>query len=304
MSWEALAWAKQQKGLGQSGKMLLFLLAEKAGSDYAAWPSITRLADEMECSDRTVQRHLERLESKGKIKRRFRRVGKRNLSTVYVLQMAGGDNVTPPDETGLEVVSSETPFDDNLDTPGDTAVSPTVVSPECHPNTSKNPTNCNTTENTNAREGALFTVTAVAVAQPGFGDFWSIYPRKISKAAAEKAWKSALKRSAPEDICAAAARYAAAVRDWVSSDRSFIKHPSTWLNQDCWLDEEMPVRGGRETKIERDVRSQNQTLDMLRMMEGTDPWEMTSTMASPTSRPRTSLPSSSRSLAGTSDPWT
>jgi DNA replication protein DnaC len=87
---------------------------------------------------------------------------------------------------------------------------------------------------------ALFAVTAVTPPVP-FSDFWSIYPRKIGKGGAEKAWKNALKRASAEEICLGAARYARAVQSWTGQERTYIKHPSTWLNQDCWQDEEMPM---------------------------------------------------------------
>jgi hypothetical protein len=129
----------------------------------------------------------------------------------------------------------------------------------------------------------LFAVAVVP--QLSFADFWSIYPRKVSKAAAEKAWKSALKRSTPEEICAGAGRYAAAVQDWTGSERSFIKHASTWLNQDCWEDEEQPVRSnGRPSKNERD---QQMLADAS--TEGTDPWALLERQDSPKTRSRLSL---------------
>lgn len=105
MSWEALAWAKQQRGLGPAGKLLLILLAEKAGSDWTCWPSIARLADEMECSARTVNRMLKDLED-GKLIARRRRGSQ---STIYTLRMDGALGVSLPDQTDRpEIISDAT----------------------------------------------------------------------------------------------------------------------------------------------------------------------------------------------------
>lgn len=66
-----------------------------------------------------------------------------------------------------------------------------------------------------------------------FDEFWSIYPRRIGKGEARKAWKNALKRGAkPDEIIAGAKRYRES-----NPDPQFTKHPGPWLNADRWLDE-------------------------------------------------------------------
>lgn len=151
----------------------------------------------------------------------------------------------------------------------------------------------NTVEKTTSEEDnyAGETRFEVKIIQPAadFDDFWAIYPKKTAKGYARSCWAKALKRGSAEDICAGASRYAAAVQDWTGSDRTYIKHPTTWLNQECWTDEEMPVRSvanRRETKFERDVRSHQQTTEALKFMEGVDPWDLSMRQTdSPTGRP-------------------
>lgn len=65
-----------------------------------------------------------------------------------------------------------------------------------------------------------------------FQAFWEIYPRKAEKRRAESAYRSALKRASPETIAAGAQRY----RDDPGRVERFTKHPTTWLNGDCWDD--------------------------------------------------------------------
>jgi hypothetical protein len=69
-----------------------------------------------------------------------------------------------------------------------------------------------------------------------FAEFWSTYPKREARAAAQKAWAKAIKRGEPEVIIAGAAAY----RDLPDRDPRFTKNPATWLNADCWLDERLP----------------------------------------------------------------
>lgn len=66
-----------------------------------------------------------------------------------------------------------------------------------------------------------------------FATFWSLYPRKVCRKPAEKAWKSAIKRCPPETIISAVRRYAESRK---GQDQTFTCHASTWLNQDRWED--------------------------------------------------------------------
>lgn len=68
-----------------------------------------------------------------------------------------------------------------------------------------------------------------------FKEFYAAYPRRVAPRAAEKAWVAALKRGIdPQLLIDAAERLAISCR---GRDNRFTKHPSTWLNGDCYLDE-------------------------------------------------------------------
>ena len=70
-----------------------------------------------------------------------------------------------------------------------------------------------------------------------FEEFWKIYPSNRGKAAAFKAWGKAKKRGATEEqLKTAAAAYAGYVTR-LGRAEEHIKHASSWLNQDDWLDE-------------------------------------------------------------------
>jgi hypothetical protein len=88
----------------------------------------------------------------------------------------------------------------------------------------------------NGKEGK----TRAPAAPDTFPGFWSVFPRKVDKRIAEKAYRAALKRGAtPEQIHAAAVVYAEAQRN---TELRYIKHPSSWLNAGAYENEPEPLR--------------------------------------------------------------
>ncbi len=77
--------------------------------------------------------------------------------------------------------------------------------------------------------------SSAAIAAGAFEEFWTHYPRKIGKLAAEKAWRKATKSTDPYTIIAAVKGYA------FPADRQFIPHPASWLNAGRWMDEQAKV---------------------------------------------------------------
>jgi hypothetical protein len=77
----------------------------------------------------------------------------------------------------------------------------------------------------------------------GFAAFWQAYPRRVARGAAEKAYHRVIRnREATEaEVLAGAMRYAA---QRGGEDPEFTKHPATWLNGKCWMDE-APLNSGR-----------------------------------------------------------
>ena len=72
-----------------------------------------------------------------------------------------------------------------------------------------------------------------------FTEFWNIYPRRIARLAAMKAYARARKSASKDKIHAAAKRYAA---ERANQDKTFTKHAATWLNAGCWDDYEPEIK--------------------------------------------------------------
>jgi hypothetical protein len=68
-----------------------------------------------------------------------------------------------------------------------------------------------------------------------FNDFWAVYPRKVKKLHAQRAWRAACNRPGvdPARLIDAAHTYAQAV---AGQDTRYVLHPATWLNSGAYDD--------------------------------------------------------------------
>lgn len=66
---------------------------------------------------------------------------------------------------------------------------------------------------------------------PTFDDFWNLYDYKKSKPTALKAWNK-IPHETKVKIMGVIPDYLRA-----TPEKKYRKHPSTWLNQECWNDE-------------------------------------------------------------------
>lgn len=71
-----------------------------------------------------------------------------------------------------------------------------------------------------------------------FDDFWNVYPLKVGKGAAMKAFVKAAADTNVEHIIAGALRY----KLDPNRVQAYTAHASTWLNAQRWLDEPLPTR--------------------------------------------------------------
>ena len=82
-----------------------------------------------------------------------------------------------------------------------------------------------------------------------FETWWRLYPSKTGKRAAFDAWRKAKRKATVEALTIGVQQYARTrrVREGV------IKNGSTWLNQECWLDEPEPQRISNPSGVDWDA---------------------------------------------------
>lgn len=95
-------------------------------------------------------------------------------------------------------------------------------------------------------EGTSTTSTLFA----DFDRFWRLYPRKVKKLAAERAYMTARKRASAEDIIDGLLHYP------FSSETRYQDHAATWLNGGGWMVEaDTAPPTIIVSKVESDVRT-------------------------------------------------
>ena len=201
-------------------KMVLLIIADHASDDGTeAWPSQATIAAKASISVRTVQRAVNSLVeakylwmAKGQGGSVNCREDRRPHKYTINIKRLRGDNVSSRDE--------RVDFDDS----NGATLAPSTgrqSRPMNHPNKPSNET-----------------PEVVIQGETEFDIFWKIYPLKVGKAAAKKAWEKAIKLEAPAAICAGAFKYA----EDPNRHPSFTAHAATWLNAGRWADEALPAR--------------------------------------------------------------
>lgn len=83
-----------------------------------------------------------------------------------------------------------------------------------------------------------------------FNEWYQHYPRKVSKGQARKAFKRVVDKVGLDRLIEATKNYAASVQ---GKDKAYIKHPASWLNGECWDDDEQDMPTNGPTGIDRMV---------------------------------------------------
>jgi hypothetical protein len=152
-------------------------------------------------SEVTVRKNLKALEAAGLVRLNQTRVGSRNGKLLISLLLA-------------QTIDSEGSTFEGSGTKG-----------------------LNKTINTNKTKEE--TTLAQDKLERAFSEFWEVYPRKVGKAEAKKAFVKA-HACANGEVVLGAQRFAADPN--LPADKNFIPHPATWLNAGRWEDEPLPHR--------------------------------------------------------------
>ena len=255
-----MAWALKHAPVPDAPAHLVLIgLADHAASDGSgAYPSKTTLAEYARCSVRTVHNKLRALEGLGTIRRGDQRLVAHlradRRPTVYDLPIYGVQQVHPAHGVQQVHPVGGHGVNDQVgrgEQPGSHGVNAVADKPSM-----------NLPEPSNTSSPAAPTTPTVMsdadLLDAGFEAFWTVYPRKVGKTAARKAFEAAVRRTAKETrqtvdlavIIGGAERMAA---DPNLPGKEFIPHAATWLNQGRWLDEPYPARGAQASTTDARV---------------------------------------------------
>ena len=95
--------------------------------------------------------------------------------------------------------------------------------------------NSNADANAKERRGEERSSTRTRATEiDSFATFYELYPKKVGKGQASKAYKAALKKADAATILSGLRRH---LPVWEGTERQFIPNPSTWLNGERWGDD-------------------------------------------------------------------
>ena len=98
-----------------------------------------------------------------------------------------------------------------------------------------------------------------------FEEFWRHYPRKAGKGAAMTAYRKALKKASSAEIITACKQYSSSPN---LPEMQYIPHPSTWLNQERWLDSpDALAKKKNSTSIAQDIITRAASMAEQRELE-------------------------------------
>lgn len=238
MSIKAMNWAWSVERLRPVERLVLLALADYADEHASCFPSQEAIAERSCCSDRTVRRVLEMFESSEIIKRSRRYIAGERSSDRYVLAIGH--------RTDFPVEGHRTKHAGLPDKTEEVTGHPCPSNHQNHQNHQVPPI---VPQRSSSSMAATVSEDLEAAA---FQSFYSRYPRKVGKDGARKAFSKAAQRAGGFQVIIDGAQRLAQDPN-LPTDRNFIPHPTTWLNQGRWEDEPLPPRAGATggTAVER-----------------------------------------------------
>jgi hypothetical protein len=106
----------------------------------------------------------------------------------------------------------------------------TTADPFQNPDTVKSVSGKQPTKNTITKEQQLIKNKQENISSDDFDKFWQLYPKRIAKADALKAWNKAIKRKSPDDLLKLTKLYA----EGKLPEMTYIPYPASWLNKELY----------------------------------------------------------------------
>ena len=202
MSIEAVSLVLNQSKATGRAKLVLIGIANHLG-DHGAWPSISTLARYANASDRSVKRDIQELVQLGELKVEVQNAPTRHQYKTNLYWITIGSGVT-------DSVSGVTDWVSRGDSSGKSGVTPVGT------------------------QNIILTIKEPSLKSNNdeFEKFWTLYPKKMAKADALKAWKKATKKKTADELIELVKAYSVSKLP----DQQYIPYPASWLNKGLYDD--------------------------------------------------------------------
>jgi hypothetical protein len=189
----------KSKATGRA-KLVLLGIANHLG-DQGAWPAISTLARYANASERSVKRDIQELIDLGELRVELQNAPTQNQykTNLYWITIPAG--VT-------DLASGVTAQVSRGDRLGKSGVTPVG------------------TQNINI----TIKETSIETSKDDFEKFWNLYPKKVAKADALKAWNKAIKRKTADELLKLTKVYS----EGKLPDITYIPYPASWLNKELY----------------------------------------------------------------------
>jgi hypothetical protein len=197
MSIEAVSLVLNNSRATGRAKLVLLGIANHLG-DHGAWPSISTLARYANASERSVKRDIQELVELGELKVELQNAPTKTQYKTNLYWITIGSGVT-------DSASGVTDWVSRGDSSGKSGVTPVGT------------------------QNIILTIKEPSLKSDldSFDTFWLLYPKRIAKADALKAWKQAIKKKTADELIALTKAYS----ESKLPDMTYIPYPASWLNK-------------------------------------------------------------------------
>jgi hypothetical protein len=205
MSIEAVSLVLNNSRATGRAKLVLLGIANHLG-DHGAWPSISTLARYANASERSVKRDIQELVELGELKVELQNAPTKTQYKTNLYWITIGSGVT-------DSASGVTDWVSRGDSSGKSGVTPVGT------------------------QNIILTIKEPSLKSDpdSFDTFWNLYPKKVAKADALKAWKQVLKKKTADELIALTKAYS----ESKLPDMTYIPYPASWLNKGLYEDVEV-----------------------------------------------------------------
>ena len=200
MSIEAVSLVLNNSRATGRAKLVLLGIANHLG-DHGAWPSISTLARYANASERSVKRDIQELVELGELKVELQNAPTKTQYKTNLYWITIGSGVT-------DSASGVTDWVSRGDSSGKSGVTPVGT------------------------QNIILTIKEPSLKSDldSFDTFWNLYPKKVAKADALKAWKQVLKKKTADEMIGLTKAYS----ESKLPDMTYIPYPASWLNKELY----------------------------------------------------------------------